>query len=86
MTTLKSKMLEGAALEVVYETDNFYVAMSSDVSAFLILDEIPNYFIYNRQTGKIEGMSGVQLQAKCQIGITHFAPTVKSRWHCMRWS
>jgi hypothetical protein len=50
-------MLEGAALEVVYETDNFYVAMSSDVSAFLILDEIPNYFIYNRQTGKIEGMS-----------------------------
>ena len=54
---MKSNLFKDAPLEVVYESDNFYVAICTEVSAFLILDEIPNYFIFNRQTAKIEGMS-----------------------------
>ena len=64
MTTLKSDLLEGATLEVVAENDDFYASMATDVSPFLALDDIPNYFIFNRQTAKIEGMSHSLAAAK----------------------
>jgi len=64
---LKSKLLEGKDITVVYENDGFYVGMVADVSPFLIVDEVPNYFIFNRQTAKIEGMSNSLKAAKAFV-------------------
>ena len=55
--TLKSDLLKGAEIEVIYENDTHYVAIVLGVSPFLAVDDVPNYFIFNRQTAKIEGMS-----------------------------
>lgn len=67
MTILKSKFFESAELEVVHETDGYYISMAPDVSPFLALDEIPNYFVFNRQTAKIEGMAHSLSAAKSFI-------------------
>lgn len=57
MTTLKSDLFKGVELEVLHETDGYYISMALGVSPFLALDDIPNYFVFNRQTAKIEGMA-----------------------------
>ncbi len=67
MQNFKSKMLDGKTIEVVYEVDEFYVGMVPDVSPFLIIDEIPNYFVFNRQTAKVEGMSNSLKAAKAFV-------------------
>lgn len=64
---LKSNALKDKDLEILYNTDNFYVAVVRDVSPFLVLDEIPNYFIFNAQTAKIEAMSNSLVAAKTFI-------------------
>jgi len=67
MQTLKSNLLKDKDITIVHENDGFYVGMVADVSPFLIIDEVPNYFIFNRQTAKIEGMSNSLKAAKAFI-------------------
>ena len=61
---LKSNLFKEKEFEVVHQTDNFYVGVIKDVSPLLVLDEIPNYFIFNTQTAKIEAMSNSLAAAK----------------------
>lgn len=86
--TLKSDLLAGKEVTVLYSSENYYIGMVEDASPFLIMDDVANYFIFNAETGKIEGLSNnldaatkyvtfLEDEDDAEIGISE-APTTPS--------
>lgn len=73
MTILKSKLFDDAELEVIQDNDTHYIAIAVGVSPFVVVDDVPNYFIFNKETGKIEGMSQSLHAAKAFLDYIEIA-------------